>query len=91
MLDIHEKYTTDERLDEMHHGWSTQRVDEPEHRQVCSKGARLLSSTGLLHRRIMAAVGTNTGGMHYFSTVLKKIGCCPPPAEQDLFFDTRYH
>jgi hypothetical protein len=52
---------------------------------------RDFSRTGSLHRRIMAAVGTNTGGMHYFSTVLEKIGCCPPPAAQDLFFDTRDH
>jgi hypothetical protein len=59
----------------MHHGWSTQR-NEAMNQSIAKfapKG-RDFSRTGSLH-----PCRTNTGGMHYFSTVLKKIGCCPPP------------
>jgi hypothetical protein len=57
----------------------------------CAPKGRDYSATGSLYRRVLAAVGVNSGGMHYFSKVLEKIGCCVPPSRQLRFFDTRDH
>jgi hypothetical protein len=92
MLEIHSKYTTPTRLHEVHHTWSTQK-NEAMNQSIAKyapKG-RDYSTTGSLYRRVLAAVGVNSGGMHYFSKVLEKIGCCVPPSRQLRFFDTRDH
>jgi len=68
------------------------RGHESEHCQACSEGTRLLCHWLALSPRLGCRRGQqNSGGMHYFSKVLEKIGCCVPPSRQLRFFDTRDH